>query len=92
MPSFYEKPLFRYPIYSLIVVTIISVLINIYFNWVAGAAGVLILGVILYFLKRADSQIRKELDDYISTLSYRLKKVGEEALLEMPIGDRKSVV
>ncbi|MCY7779035.1 DHH family phosphoesterase [Bacillus haynesii] len=86
MPSFYEKPLFRYPIYSLIVVTIISVLINIYFNWVAGAAGVLILGVILYFLRRADSQIRKELDDYISTLSYRLKKVGEEALLEMPIG------
>ena len=47
---------------------------------------VLILGVILYFLRRADSQIRKELDDYISTLSYRLKKVGEEALLEMPIG------
>lgn len=86
MPSFYEKPLFRYPIYSLIIVTIISVLINVYFNWVAGAAGVLILGVILFFLKRADSQIRQELDDYISTLSYRLKKVGEEALLEMPIG------
>ncbi|MFN2744991.1 DHH family phosphoesterase [Bacillus sp. z60-18] len=86
MPNFYEKPLFRYPIYSLIIVTIISVLINLYFNWMAGAAGILILGVILYFLKRADSQIRKELDDYISTLSYRLKKVGEEALLEMPIG------
>ncbi|QHZ44919.1 DHH family phosphoesterase [Bacillus sp. NSP9.1] len=86
MPNFYEKPLFRYPIYSLIIVTIISVLINLYFNWMAGAAGILILGVILYFLKRADSKIRKELDDYISTLSYRLKKVGEEALLEMPIG------
>lgn len=86
MPSFYEKPLFRYPIYSLIIVTIISVLINVYFNWVAGAAGIVVLGVILFFLKRADSQIRKELDDYISTLSYRLKKVGEEALLEMPIG------
>ncbi|MDA1477008.1 DHH family phosphoesterase [Bacillus changyiensis] len=86
MPSFYEKPLFRYPIYSLIIITIVSVLINIYFNWVTGMVGVLLLSVILYFLKRADSKIRKELDEYISTLSYRLKKVGEEALLEMPIG------
>lgn len=29
---------------------------------------------------------RKEMEDYISTLSYRVKRVGEEALMEMPIG------
>lgn len=29
---------------------------------------------------------RKETEEYISTLSYRIKKVGEEALMEMPIG------
>ena len=28
----------------------------------------------------------KQTEDYISTLSYRVKKVGEEALMEMPIG------
>ncbi|MCY8507442.1 cyclic-di-AMP phosphodiesterase GdpP [Bacillus atrophaeus] len=86
MPSFYEKPLFRYPIYALIALTIITVLISFYFNWMIGAAGILLLAVILFFIKRADSLIRKEIDGYISTLSYRLKKVGEEALMEMPIG------
>ncbi|KXZ23481.1 hypothetical protein AXI59_08880 [Bacillus nakamurai] len=86
MPSFYEKPLFRYPIYALIALSIIIILISFYFNWIIGAVGVLLLAVILFFIKRADSLIRNEIDDYISTLSYRLKKVGEEALMEMPIG------
>ncbi len=74
MPSFYEKPLFRYPIYALIALSIIIILISIYFNWLIGAIGVVLLAVILFFIKRADSLIRKEIDDYISTLSYRLKK------------------
>ncbi|AFI30724.1 MULTISPECIES: cyclic-di-AMP phosphodiesterase GdpP [unclassified Bacillus (in: firmicutes)] len=86
MPSFYEKPLFRYPIYALIALSIITILISFYFNWILGAVEVLLLAVILFFIRRADSLIRKEIDAYISTLSYRLKKVGEEALMEMPIG------
>ncbi|OWV35143.1 hypothetical protein CE489_19835 [Bacillus spizizenii] len=86
MPSFYEKPLFRYPIYALIALSIITILISFYFNWILGTVEVLLLAVILFFIKRADSLIRKEIDAYISTLSYRLKKVGEEALMEMPIG------
>lgn len=86
MPSFYEKPLFWYPIYALIALSIITILISFYFNWILGTVEVLLLAVILFFIKRADSLIRQEIDAYISTLSYRLKKVGEEALMEMPIG------
>ncbi|KAF2428530.1 cyclic-di-AMP phosphodiesterase GdpP [Bacillus subtilis] len=86
MPSFYEKPLFRYPIYALIALSIITILISFYFSWILGTVEVLLLAVILFFIKRADSLIRQEIDAYISTLSYRLKKVGEEALMEMPIG------
>ncbi|MEG7336054.1 cyclic-di-AMP phosphodiesterase GdpP [Bacillus subtilis] len=86
MPSFYEKPLFRYPIYAMIALSIMAILISFYFNWILGTVEVLLLAVILFFIKRADSLIRQEIDDYISTLSYRLKKVGEEALMEMPIG------
>ncbi|MFC0273080.1 DHH family phosphoesterase [Metabacillus herbersteinensis] len=86
MPSFYEKPLFRYPIFALICVTVISILFLLFFNWIIGVVGVLILGVTLFFLKRADLNMQSEMETYISTLSYRLKKVGEEALMEMPIG------
>ncbi|MBD1379842.1 DHH family phosphoesterase [Metabacillus arenae] len=86
MPSFYDKPLFRYPVYALIGVTVIATIFLLYFNWIIGVSGIVILLLILFFLKHADLKIKSEMEDYISTLSYRLKKVGEEALMEMPIG------
>lgn len=35
---------------------------------------------------RAEDRLRRRTEQYVSTLSYRVKKVGEEALLEMPVG------
>ncbi|MGN7327380.1 DHH family phosphoesterase [Bacillus pumilus] len=86
MPSFYRKPVIKYPIIALIVLAVVTVLLNLYYNWIIGAVGLLVLAGVLYFLKWADTQVQKEIDSYISTLSYRVKKVGEEALMEMPIG------
>lgn len=86
MPSFYRKPVIKYPIIALIVLAVVTVLLNLYYNWIIGAVGLFVLAGVLYFLKWADTQVQKEIDSYISTLSYRVKKVGEEALMEMPIG------
>ncbi|MEH7386154.1 DHH family phosphoesterase [Bacillus sp. JJ1521] len=86
MPDFYKRKLFRYPLYALLVITSIFSAILIYFQWVIGLACFLLLGFIVYFLYKANSHLKKEMEHYISTLSYRLKKVGEEALMEMPIG------
>ncbi|WP_010677413.1 DHH family phosphoesterase [Bacillus timonensis] len=86
MPDFYKRKLFRYPLYALLVITSIFSAILVYFQWVIGLASFLLLGFIVYFLYKANSLLKKEMEHYISTLSYRLKKVGEEALMEMPIG------
>ncbi|THE10814.1 DHH family phosphoesterase [Bacillus timonensis] len=86
MPDFYKRKLFRYPIYALLVITSIFSAILVYFKWMLGLACFLLLGFIVYFLLKANSILKKEMEHYISTLSYRLKKVGEEALMEMPIG------
>ncbi|MCC3358995.1 DHH family phosphoesterase [Bacillus sp. REN16] len=86
MPDFYKRKLFRYPIYALLVITSIFSAILTYFQWMIGIACFLLLGLIVYFLLKANSLLKKEMEHYISTLSYRLKKVGEEALMEMPIG------
>ncbi|MEH7382016.1 DHH family phosphoesterase [Bacillus sp. JJ1533] len=86
MPDFYNRRLFRYPIYALLVITGIFSAILTYFKWIIGLACFLLLGLIVYFLYKANSLMKKEMEHYISTLSYRLKKVGEEALMEMPIG------
>lgn len=86
MPNFYRKRIFRYPIYTLVGVTAFLIGIIGYFQWIFGVIGFAILGVILYFLLRSESLMRRDLEQYVSTLSHRVKKVGEEALMEMPIG------
>lgn len=48
--------------------------------------GLLLIIPPLYYMIIIESSQRKEMEDYISTLSYRVKRVGEEALMEMPIG------
>ena len=78
MPSFYRKPVIKYPIFALIVLAVITVLLNLYFNWIIGAVGLLVLAGVLYFLKWADTQVQKEIDSYISTLSYRVKRLEKK--------------
>ncbi|WP_243292725.1 DHH family phosphoesterase [Bacillus sp. FJAT-47783] len=86
MPNFFEKPIFRMPVYAIIAVTVLAVLLLWIYHWVIGLVFTVLFGVVLFFLIRADHQAKKEFETYISTLSYRVKKVGEEALMEMPIG------
>lgn len=86
MPDFYKKKMFRYPIYGLLLFSLVLLGLTFYFNWIIGLACFLLLGLVVFYLFRADSVLNKEMENYISTLSYRLKKVGEEALMEMPIG------
>ncbi|KAB7665289.1 DHH family phosphoesterase [Bacillus sp. B1-b2] len=86
MPTFLEKGSIRYPLICLVGITIILLGILSYYNWVFSLLGLLISIIPYYLILRMDIRQRKETEDYISTLSYRVKKVGEEALMEMPIG------
>lgn len=86
MPSFYKKPLIRYPIYGLIGIAVIAVLFLFYYNWIVGIFITICFCLSLFFLRKSFLDFQNEMEGYITTLSYRLKKVGEEALMEMPIG------
>lgn len=86
MPTFLEKGSIRYPLICLVGITIILLGILSYYNWVFSLLGLLLSIIPYYLILRMDIRQRKETEDYISTLSYRVKKVGEEALMEMPIG------
>lgn len=57
-----------------------------FYNWLFSLIGLVLFITPFYFILRIDSRQRKETEEYITTLSYRVKKVGEEALMEMPIG------
>src|SRR5690625_2395827 len=58
----------------------------IYYNWIIGLVAAVLIGLSFYYSMLKEREREDETEAYISTLSYRVKKVGEEALLGMPIG------
>lgn len=86
MPAFLEKRSIRYPFYGLIGVTVVLLIVLSFYNWTLTVAGLILMLFPLYYMFVVDRRQRKEMEEYIATLSYRVKRVGEEALMEMPIG------
>src|SRR5690625_1217937 len=70
-------------IYSLSVILVIVIWIN---QWILGLLMTLFLVASFYYSLRTERKLLNETEEYISTLSHRLEKVGAETLLEMPIG------
>ncbi|WP_027964563.1 DHH family phosphoesterase [Halalkalibacillus halophilus] len=70
-------------LYSLAVVLTAIV---IYYQWIIGLILTAFLGLLIYLSIKTEEKLKKRTEQYISTLSHRVKKVGEEALLEMPFG------
>lgn len=86
MPSYLEKRTSRYLILVLIAITVGLLGAVAFYNWILAILGAIVAIPPFYYLFKLDIERRREAEEYISTLSYRVKKVGEEALLEMPIG------
>ncbi|MBL4953364.1 DHH family phosphoesterase [Neobacillus sp. YIM B02564] len=86
MPAFIEKRSIRYPFYGLLGVVVILLLVLFLYNWILSLAGLVLMIIPVYYMFIVDRRQRQEMEEYIATLSYRIKRVGEEALLEMPIG------
>lgn len=59
---------------------------SFFFHWLLGIAGVVVFILIAIAVSWSERHFRRHLEKYIQTLSHRVKKVGDEALLEMPIG------
>ncbi|MCP8617226.1 DHH family phosphoesterase [Salirhabdus salicampi] len=86
MSNFLKKVTFSSHILTVYGLAIILLAFVTYYQWVFGAIfAVLLIGSVYYSVKK-EKHLQNIAEEYISTLSYRVKKVGEEALLEMPIG------
>ncbi|RFU68073.1 DHH family phosphoesterase [Bacillus sp. V59.32b] len=86
MPSFLQRQSIKYPFYGLLAATVLLLGVVAYYSWWIALIGLVLLSGLFYMILQIDLRNKRETEEYISTLSYRLKKVGEEALLEMPIG------
>lgn len=86
MPVFTKKNIIRYPFYLLYSIALILVGVVTYHNWMIGVGGFVLLLITLLLFIKMERMLVDELEKYISMISHRVKKVGEEALMEMPIG------
>lgn len=86
MSNFLKKTTVNGHLWFIYSISIVLLLLLFYFQWVLGLVMTLLLGLAIYNSIRTEKYLQNETEEYISTLSYRVKKVGEEALLEMPIG------
>jgi c-di-AMP phosphodiesterase-like protein len=86
MLSYYNRRNIRYPLIGLIIMSIALLSVLALFIWWLSLVGFIIIAALFFQIFRSERLISREIEKYISTLSYRVKRVGEEALMEMPIG------
>ncbi|MCF6094657.1 DHH family phosphoesterase [Microaerobacter geothermalis] len=72
-------------VFSLIFGAILLGILSLY-HWVYGLIGLFLFFVIAYFNYRAEIAFRQDLQEYIITISHRVKKAGEEVINEIPMG------
>ena len=87
MPSFLKDRSIRTPLYWLYASDdcLFRCIGLLQLDYCCGWIFILASGVCYLALQKNMLQ-QQQTEEYIATLSYRLKKVGEEALLQMPIG------
>ncbi|UOQ49592.1 DHH family phosphoesterase [Gracilibacillus caseinilyticus] len=87
MPKFNEKPVIMgRHIIGIYLLSFVLLVFLFYYHWVIGLIMTVFFTLSLYYSIKRERALVNQTEEYISTLSYRVKKVGEEALLEMPIG------
>lgn len=86
MPKFLMKRWHGYHMIALVVIALLFIGILTWYQWQIGVIGFFLLGVVLIYGIQARISFEKDLEEYISTLSYRVSKAGEEAVTKLPIG------
>lgn len=86
MPKFLVKRWHGMHQLGAFVIMIAMTAVLAWFHWIAGVVGLLLtLGAGIFTLY-AERAFRKELTSYLNTLSYRVKKAGNEVISELPFG------
>ncbi|WP_085993805.1 DHH family phosphoesterase [Oceanobacillus senegalensis] len=86
MPDFQRKPKLSRHLWVIYFLSIILLMFIWYFEWILGIIMSVLLVASFYYTIRTERTLMDETEAYISTISHRIKRVGEEALLEMPFG------
>ncbi len=68
------------------VLALLLVIILAVFDWRLGLCAMLLLALSIYWTLRAERVFRKEMQEYVNTISHRVKRASHEVITELPIG------
>ncbi|RDW16773.1 DHH family phosphoesterase [Oceanobacillus chungangensis] len=86
MPDYQKKLVFGSHLWVIYLLAVILLGVIWYFQWQIGLMMTVLVIASLYYTFIRERKLLEETEAYISTISHRIKKVGDEALLEMPLG------
>ncbi|SDI58414.1 DHH family phosphoesterase [Alteribacillus bidgolensis] len=86
MPRFLLRRWHGYHVVSLFFVAVLFIAILTFYQWQLGLLGYFLLSLLVIYIIQARKSFEKDLEKYISTLTHRVNKAGEEAVTELPIG------
>ncbi|MCR1833714.1 DHH family phosphoesterase [Oceanobacillus caeni] len=86
MPNNQKKPTLSKHLWVIYTLSVILLALIWYYEWMLGVFMTILLLASIYYSIRTERTLIDKTEAYISTISHRVKKVGEEALLEMPFG------
>ena len=86
MTSFFRKRAIRYPLAAVSLLGVLAAVFLFLFNFWIGLIYTVVFFALIGSSWKIEEQTYVDTEKHIETMSYRMKKVGEEALLELPIG------
>ncbi|MFS0559164.1 DHH family phosphoesterase [Terribacillus sp. 179-K 1B1 HS] len=86
MPEIFKKPALSKHLIVTYILAVILLICVWFYEWKLGLPLTVLLALSFFYSILTEQRMQDQTEEYISTMSHRVKKVGEEALLEMPIG------
>ncbi|MED3661630.1 DHH family phosphoesterase [Ureibacillus sp. FSL K6-8385] len=82
----YRKRKMHYPLFHLAFFGLVGIIGLFLLNVWVGLAFTIIVAIVIFYDWRKEKISHLAIEKYIESLAFRMKKVGQEVLLEMPIG------
>ncbi|MBP2002328.1 c-di-AMP phosphodiesterase-like protein [Paenibacillus shirakamiensis] len=86
MPNLLQKRWYGYQTAWAFMLQLLLVIFISYSNWILGLVSLCLVCALAYAMLRTERKFRKELEQYISELTFRVKRVEGEAISRLPFG------
>ncbi|MGM7637477.1 DHH family phosphoesterase [Bacillus sp. Hm123] len=86
MLSYYSRQKIQLLLYGIMLVLFLSLVVLAFYNWFIALVGLAVGTIVFFLLLQTERKIHEEIRLYVTTLSKKVKLIGEEATMELPIG------